>query len=392
MLTQKQKLFLLNNHHLSTPYVVLDLDIVKKRYDYFKSQLTNVEVFYAVKCNPAPEVLSLLNQQASCFDVASLEEAELCLNLGIESDKISWGSTIKKSQDIKVAYDKGIRLFAFDSLSELEKIAYYAPKSKVYCRIIVDNMNALMPLSKKFGCSNDLCIDLLVKAKELGLTPLGISFHVGSQQMDPLVWKMAIENVANLFNIILHKYNIKLQMLNIGGGFPALGYLTEQIDFAYYAKIINHAITDNFDTNVFDDLTIIAEPGRFMVADAGVLKTEVVLVAHKSNENSIRWVYLDAGVFNGLMETYEEGIRYKICTHDELFCDNFNCTAKKYSGAFIAGPTCDSVDVMYEKHLYSLPDDLHYGDFLYILSTGGYTITYSTVAFNGFLPLRAYYI
>lgn len=366
---------------IETPCVIFDLSILKEKYAEFKSSMPKVEVFYAVKCNPAIRVIETLRDLGSSFDVASIEEVELCLGLGVDPEKISWGSTIKKPYLIKKAYEQGVRIFATDSIEDLQGIAEHAPNSKVYCRILVNNANALWPLSAKFGCSLDMAEDILVEAKELGLQPFGISFHVGSQQLDLEAWDRAIVGAGSIFKNLEKNHSIKLEMLNLGGGYPAYGYVSDHRPLSDYYSMINKSLNENFGDN---HPYLFAEPGRFLVADAGVLKTEVVLVSKKTKDTDLRWVYLDIGLYGGLAETLGECIKYKmITTKDE---------DTNVGEVNLAGPTCDGMDIMYKDYKYKMPKSLHAGDYVYILSTGAYTTSYSAVNFNGFKPLKDYFI
>lgn len=375
--------FLEQNPNLPTPFLIVDTDIIIDKYKEFKDNFPTYDVFYAVKCNPAKEVLTILDKLGSYFDVASIEEIHLCLSLGIDAKKLSWGSPIKKAKLIKEAFSKGVDLFVFDSIEELEKIAKNAPGSKVYCRIMVNNENALWPLSGKFGCSLIMAEELLKKAQDLGLRPYGISFHAGSQQIDMSAWREAIRKAAVVYRKLKEKEGINLKMVNIGGGYPAYNYLTEHNNLKEYKKVISSAFVEFFPDD-YQDLHIIAEPGRFLVADAGVIKTEVVLVSKKDSNEDIRWVYLDIGIFGGLAETIDESIKYKIMTSKD--------NSDKQGPVALAGPTCDGMDVIYKNYKYLMPLSLKAEDYIYIISTGAYTTTYSSVCFNGFAPLKDYYI
>ncbi len=387
MVSKKIIDFLSKNADLPTPFLVVDTSLVEKKYkEFVKAYGKNIKVYYAVKCNPAKEVLQLLDKLGSCFDVASYEEIELCLSLGINPNKLSWGSTIKKASLIKKAYEQGIKLYAFDSEEELLKIAENAPKSQVYCRIMVSNDDAQWALSKKFGCSLDMAEYLTIKAKELNLDPLGISFHVGSQQLNANAWREALMSTATVFNNLENKHNIKLKMVNIGGGYPAYGYLNTDVPCV---SQYSHAVSDTLKEYFNSIPEIYAEPGRFIVGDTGIIKTEVILVSKKSYYEDIRWVYLDVGVFGGLAETLDECIKYNITT--ELL-NKKNSTIEDVGEVAIAGPTCDGMDIMYKDYKYKLPMSLKSGDYLYIHSTGAYTTTYCSVAFNGFKPIKDYYI
>jgi ornithine decarboxylase len=376
-MTQRIREFL-SARHTEGPCLVVDLDVVRANYQAFASALPDTRVFYAVKANPAPQVLSLLAEQGSCFDTASIPEIEMALAAGATPDRISFGNTIKKERDIERAWMMGINLFAFDSDAELEKLARRAPGSKVFCRILFDCEGAEWPLSRKFGCDPDMAVDLLEKAQRLGLKAHGVSFHVGSQQRNPDVYDRALSIVAGVFRDLADR-GIDLKMVNMGGGFPTR-YLKDIPAVKAYGEAISSSLCKHFGNQLPE--TII-EPGRGMVGNAGVLQAEVVLISKKSAADEMRWVYLDIGKFGGLAETMDEAIRYPIHTaHDSD--DKAPC--------ILAGPTCDSADVLYEKDPYFLPVSLEIGDKVLIEATGAYTTTYSAVAFNGFAPLQAFFI
>ena len=360
------------------PCLVLDLEVVRENYYRFANAMPETRIFYAVKANPAPEILSLLSELGSSFDTASIAEIEMVLAAGATPDRISFGNTIKKERDIARARAFGIDLFAVDCVAEVEKIVRQAPGARVFCRMLTDGAGADWALSRKFGCSPEMAIDVLETAHRLGLNAYGISFHVGSQQNNPLAWDKALEAAATAFRT-LGERGITLSMVNLGGGFPTR-YLKDVPLVGTYADAIYSSVRQHFGNRLPE--TII-EPGRGMVGDAGVIKSEVVLISRKSNDDPTRWVYLDIGKFGGLAETMDEAIRYPIRTpHDGG--DSEPC--------IVAGPTCDSVDVLYEKNPYPLPLALEIGDELLIEATGAYTTTYSSVAFNGFSPLRTYVI
>lgn len=360
------------------PFLVVDVDVVEHNYRELRRLLPLARVFYATKANPAAEIVRRLVKLGSSFDVASPGEIELCLNEGVTPDRISYGSTIKKKSDIAWAYEQGVRLYAFDSIAELEKLAAVAPGAQVFCRVLMECDGAEWPLSKKFGCSPRMAADLLVKARELGLDPYGISFHVGSQQTDLQQWDKAVAQVAQMFTI-LQQADVDLRMVNLGGGFPAR-YRSDIPALEAYASAISQAMTKHFGNNLPE---MIIEPGRGLVGDAGVIQAEVVLISKKDYDDDRRWVYLDIGKFSGLAETMDEAIKYRIVTPRD---------GGPTGPVSIAGPTCDSVDTLYEKADYQMPLDLEVGDKILILSAGAYTTTYSSVGFNGFPPLKSYCI
>jgi ornithine decarboxylase len=360
------------------PCLVVDLDVVRENYAAFAKALPDSRVFYAVKANPAPEVLSLLASLGSCFDTASVAEIEMVLAAGATPDRISYGNTIKKERDVARAYALGIRLFAVDSTAEVEKIARVAPGAKVFCRILYDCAGAEWPLSRKFGCDPEMAVDVLDLAKRLGLEAHGISFHVGSQQRKVKAWDRALAQAATVFRDCAER-GINLSMVNLGGGFPTK-YLKDVPPVVQYGRAIFRALRKHFGNAIPE--TII-EPGRGMVGNAGQIEAEVVLISKKSDEDEVRWVYLDIGKFGGLAETMDESIRYPIRTRHD---------GDDLAPCVLAGPTCDSADVMYEKAPYMLPVSLEIGDKVLIEGAGAYTATYASVAFNGFAPLKAYHI
>jgi ornithine decarboxylase len=302
----------------------------------------------------------------------------MALAAGATPDRISFGNTIKKERDIARAYALGIRLFAVDCTAEVEKIARAAPAAKVFCRILYDCAGAEWPLSRKFGCDPEMAVDVLDHAKRLGLEPVGISFHVGSQQRKVKAWDRALAMASQVFRDCAER-GINLTMVNMGGGFPTK-YLKDVPPVVQYGRSIFRALRKHFGNQIPE--TII-EPGRGMVGNAGTIEAEVVLISKKSDDDENRWVYLDIGKFGGLAETMDESIRYQIRTRHD---------GAEMAPCVLAGPTCDSADVMYEKVPYPLPVTLEIGDKVLIEGTGAYTSTYSSVAFNGIPPLKTYHI
>jgi ornithine decarboxylase len=360
------------------PCLVVDLDVVRENYQNFAKVLPDTKVFYAVKANPAPEILKLLASLGCCFDVASLAETEAALAAGVTPERISYGNTIKKEREIAAAFRLGVTLFAVDCEAEVEKIARAAPGSRVICRIHCDGSGAEWPLSRKFGCEPAYAADILELAHKQGLLAHGISFHVGSQQHNIEAWDRALASTAAVFRACAER-GITLTTVNLGGGFPAR-YVRKTPKLESYGKAIFRSLRKHFGNAVPET---IVEPGRGLVGNAGMIEAEVVLIAKRSPEDEVRWVYLDIGKFHGLAETIDESIRYPIRTAKDRD-DTAPC--------IIAGPTCDSVDVLYEKTPYPLPVSLAIGDKVLIEAAGAYTATYSSVGFNGYPPLRQYVI
>jgi ornithine decarboxylase len=356
-----------------TPVLAVDLDVVEAKYRELQKHFPGISIHYAVKANPETELVARLAKRGSSFDIASRWELEMCLALGVAPSRISYGSTIKKSGDIAYAFRLGVRCFAFDSEAELRKLAAHAPGAGVMCRIQTSGKNAGWPLSRKFGCDLEMAAELLLMTRELGMRSMGVTFHVGSQQTDPTQWRTPLHEAAELFRHV-GREGIRLDTVNIGGGFP-VSYQEDVPSVEEFADAIGEAVRDAFGDS---PPHLMLEPGRSLVAEAGVIQSEVVLVSRKSRREKTRWVYLDVGKFGGLAETLDESIKYPLRT-----------TRKGMPGPVVlAGPTCDSADILYEKAGYTLPLDLECGDRIEILNTGAYTSSYASVGFNGIPPLR----
>ncbi len=358
-----------------TPVQIILLDVIAGKYKELEQALPFAKIYYAVKANPERKVLRLLDRLGANFDVASVYELRRLQELEISASRMSCGNTIKKFDDISEFYAAGIRMFVTDSEGDLRNIAKAAPGSRVMVRLMTEGaQTADWPLSRKFGCSPDMAGDLLVLAKKLGLIPWGLSFHVGSQQRDIMAWDSALSKVNYLFSWLRDNEGIELQCINMGGGFPAT-YQEKTNPIETYFQEITRFLKEDYD----DDFPeIIVEPGRSLVGNSGVLVSEIVLISRKSRTALERWIYQDCGLFGGLMETLGEAIHYPIV------CERTGPTEE----VILAGPTCDSMDTLYEDYRYELPLSLAVGDRLYWFSTGAYTSSYSAIEFNGFPPLR----
>ncbi|SDE00166.1 type III PLP-dependent enzyme [Limimaricola pyoseonensis] len=354
------------------PTLVIDVDRVEAQYDALKAGLGRADIHYAVKANPHPAIIERLVKLGSHFDAASRAEIELCLSQGARPEHVSFGNTIKRVSDIAFAHNAGIRMFAVDADEELEKIAEHAPGAQVYVRLIVETSTADWPLTRKFGCDRDTALKLLDRAVELGLEPLGFSFHVGSQTRHAEMWTPVLDELSRIWTAAKEAGH-DLELLNIGGGFPA--FYGEEIQAPTdYAAAVMALVEARFP----GARRVMAEPGRGMVAEAGMIACEVMLTSRKSERDLHRWVYLSIGRFSGLAETEGEAIRYQFVTARD---------GEVTGPCILAGPSCDSADVLYEKRPVNLPLGLKSGDRVLIRNTGAYTSTYSSVCFNGFPPL-----
>src|SRR5258708_19879324 len=209
----------LRNRRDDSPCLVVDLDVVRDNYRTFAHALPDSRVFYAVKANPAPELLRLLVSLGSWLDTASVAEIEMVLGGGAAPDRISFGNTIKKERDIARAYALGVRLFAVDCKPEVEKIARVAPGARVFCRILFSCAGAEWPLSRKFGCDPEMAVEVLDHAHRHGLEAYGGPFHVGSQQRRTQAWDEALKSAATVFRPCAER-GYKLSMLTPGARSP----------------------------------------------------------------------------------------------------------------------------------------------------------------------------
>jgi ornithine decarboxylase len=364
----------IRDHSFDRPTLILDINTVEHNYHQLKAGMPAAHIHYAVKANPHPQILERLVSIGSRFDAASIGEINMCLDAGATADQISFGNTVKRTADIADAAALGIKLFSADAEEELEKIAEHAPGSEVFIRLLVNSTEAEWPLSRKFGCSSSYAVPLMHRAAELGLTPVGLSFHVGSQTRHPYMWLDCLDSVASVWQHARDE-GFDLWLLNIGGGFPAY-YGVDITDPETYGRTIVEAVNERFDNVKY----IMAEPGRGLVGSAGMIAAEVLLVSRKTQGDPVRWVYLNVGRFSGMAETESEAIKYQFIVPGKEHSDTSEC--------ILAGPTCDSADVLYERNKIQLPVDLRSGDCFVVKSCGAYTSTYSTIAFNGFPPLQ----
>jgi len=342
------------------PYLLIDKEVVKEKVSTIGRNIRNSKVFYAVKANPDMEVLRFLNSLGVGFEIASEGELQILAALGVGPERIITSNPIKTLKFLEKAVPYGINFFAYDSIAEVEKLVRYAPGCNVYVRLSVPNEGSEWPLSKKFGVELDEAAELLLYAREKGLNPVGITFHVGSQCNNVYNWNAAIEKAKELREIS-EQNGIKFSMLNIGGGYP-VPYTKNVVDVETIEKKVDRAIAKKFSK----DVEIFIEPGRAVVGDAGVFVSTVIGKARRGDEN---WLYIDVGVFNGLMESIG-GIKY-------VYVVGSRNEPEKWT---IAGPSCDSFDVIDREVILPEPE---VGNRILILSSGAYTISYAS-EFNGF--------
>lgn len=352
----------------ATPRLDLDVRAAVTAYRNLVAALPGTAVHYAVKANPDPVLLRVLHLAGASFDVASPAEVRACLAAGARADDLVLSNPVVRRADLEEMAGLGVRLIVVDSPQAVVKVAAVAPDASVLCRLVTSGEGSDWPLSRKYGVCVAEAVEVLTLADQLGLDAAGVSFHVGSQQNDPTAWQQPIAAAARVFGALRGR-RIFPRILDLGGGFPAR-LSGEEPDVWTYGQVIRSALAAVFGD---DPPRTIIEPGRGVVADAGVLVSTVVDVVERGGA---RWVFLDAGVFTGLVETLDEAIRYPVTTSRD---------GGPVGPCVVAGPTCDSVDVLYQQ--VQLPLDLTEGDEVRFHGAGAYTTCYSTVGFNGFPPL-----
>lgn len=353
----------LDRERIETPFLLIDKDKMREKTSRIGRYIQQSKVFYAVKANPDIEILRYLNRLKMNFEIASEGELGILSSIRVKPSRIISSNPVKSLKFLKLASSYGVRSFAYDSEEEANKLAEFIPGANVYVRLSVPNEGSEWPLSKKFGVELDEALFLLTYAKEKALNPVGITFHVGSQCTNIYNWNIALDKAKMLWDLS-EKKGIPLQILNIGGGYP-IRYTKHVIGIEAIEKNVNSLIFDRFPP----DIEIHIEPGRAVVGDAGILVTTVIGKAKRGDED---WVYLDVGVFNGLMESVG-GIKYS------YLVENGEQTRSRKDWT-IAGPSCDSFDVIDKNVKLPVPQ---VGSLVLILSSGAYTISYAS-EFNGF--------
>jgi ornithine decarboxylase len=359
-----------------TPFLVCDLDTIGRRYDELTELLPGVSVFFAMKSNSAAAILRHVCELGGSFEIASAAELRMAQAAGAAPADLLYSNPVKPPDHIAEAAAAGLYRFAFDSEAELRKIAEHAPGASVYLRLRVDDHTSLFPLSRKFGASAEAAGDLLLLASDLGLVSYGITFHVGSQCTNPMAWERAIDQCGGVMARLL-RAGVRLEMLNIGGGLPAR-YTTPVPDVSLVAAVI----ADAMGRLPYRPGLLAAEPGRYLVAESGVLAATVIGVDQRDDD---RWVYLDVGGYNGMMEAVQTGGRW----HFPMLTSRSDHYQAATVPTTVTGPSCDSSDTLF--YGAELPATLTVGDRVYIGTAGAYTASYAS-SFNGFPPPQLFYV
>ncbi|MFF3917301.1 type III PLP-dependent enzyme [Streptomyces sp. NPDC001852] len=364
--------------------VIYDLTGIEHQYAALLGELPGIDIRFALKACPIDEVLRCLAARGAGFDTAGPAEITQALNAGAQTHRIHYGNTIKSDRDIAEAHRLGVRTFATDSIEDVTAIAEHAPEARVFCRLATAGTGALWGLNRKFGCAPDDAVRVLATAREAGLTPAGLSVHVGSQQMTGEAWQQALDTLAGTLTALAGR-GIVPDHVNLGGGLPALGYqdrhgnpLDPPLDKIF--TVLREGM-DRLRELTSSPLSFVLEPGRHLVADHGAVRAHVSRLTRRRQPDGTdaHWLYLSCGKFNGLYEMDQ-------LTHRMVFPDHLG--AQEYVPAIVAGPTCDSDDAYGEgRYPVRVPASVTSGDPVWILSAGAYAASYMTQGFNGIRPL-----
>jgi ornithine decarboxylase len=359
----------LNALDAPTPFLALDLATVDARYQSLSDAIPGLQIHYAVKCNPAPAIVTRLAERGAGFEVASFGELELLCGLGVNAEEVLFSNPVKPASHITAAREAGLWRFAFDSEAELHKLAQAAPGAAVYARVRVDDGSSRFPLSRKFGAEAGVARSLMLLARELGLRPHGLTFHVGSQCTSPVAWRSSLSVVSRLMQR-LQDDGIVLDMIDLGGGLPA-----RYIDPVPSVDEVGRAIVvAAHDLLPYQPQHLVMEPGRYLVGECGVLASTVIGREERAGEE---WLYIDVGVYNGLMETQQLQNNWAY----PLSSSRWAQPGARSAHFTVAGPSCDSADTMFVG--VELPASLTVDDRIYIGTAGAYTTSYAS-NFNGF--------
>lgn len=383
-------------------FFIADLGEVYRQFLRWKRNLPRVEPFYAVKCNPDPLVLRLLASLGAGFDCASKDEIAkvLALTPSVPRRNIIFANPCKANPQIRYAQQVDVKMMTFDNADELHKCKQHYPNAQLLLRIWTDDSKSQCQLSRKFGASEESIRPLLKLAKLLSLNVIGVSFHVGSGSHDPGAFVSSVDMAKRAFDIG-HDLGFEFNILDVGGGFC-------HDDFERVAKVLGQKIDEQFPEEM--GVRIIAEPGRYFVASAFTLATNVIArrVGYPTESNpensymcmyppvnlSLTTDYLSDGVygsFNCILYDHQNPIP-KLLSHEGRFHYNSPNSHANLTNKFkcsIWGPTCDGLDCIAPS--FQLPVVLEVGDWLYFEDMGAYTICAAT-CFNGFRASEVFYV
>lgn len=342
------------------PFILLDSDIIRDKARRFVAAMPRVTPHFAVKSNPDIRVLKLLCDEGVKFEIASKAELDALLELEVPTDEIFYSNPVKSCAYLTYAAEQDVNWYVVDSEEELRKVYSAKSDAKIYLRIYTPNEGSGFPLSSKFGAHRAETEAIIRTAAELGVDLAGVTFHVGSQCTNLNNWRSGIRAARKVFDQMINA-GLNPRLLDLGGGYP-VDLSTPVPSIETIGEVINREL------KVFpDSVKVIAEPGRYLVADAGYFVCQVIGTTTRQEKN---WLYLDAGFYSGLIEL-KDGLDFTIETDRQGPLTPWT----------LAGPTCDSIDVCSDNQL--LPMDLREGDFIYIKHAGAYSNACAS-RFNGF--------
>jgi len=340
-----------------TPFMVLDLSEVDYQYKSLQAALPGVKLFYALKALSHPELIKRLKILGSNFDLATIGEVELVESLGIRGDQCIHTHPIKKDKEIQRALDFGCNRFVVDNLEEMKKFIKYAGKVELIIRVSFRSKQAVVDLSRKFGCALEELPQLVELAQQNGIEVVGLSFHVGSQSLSPMTQSNAIRASVAAMKVM---NTVKWKFLDIGGSFP-VSYQETVLPIEDFCAPLMEALSE-----LPEGIEVFAEPGRFISAPSMI---EVVSIVGKAKRGARTWYYLDDGVYGGF-----SGQMFDHATYPLAPLKPFNALGE-FLPSVLAGPTCDSIDVVAED--IELPE-MQIGDILVGKQMGAYTIASAT--------------
>ncbi len=345
-----------------SPLLVVDCEQVRRQYHALKSALPNVDLHYALKPLPHAAVVSCLREEGACFDLATTGEVELVKAQGVTPERCIHTHPIKRDSDIRDALRYGVTTFVADNPDEIRKFVRYRKRADLLLRVSFRSPKAVVDLSRKFGCEPGAVLGLIEMARRLGVRVRGLSFHVGSQAIDPAKYVEAIHACTNLMGEALLAGLPSLDVLDIGGGFP-VSYTDAVPAIDDFCRPIREALA-----RLPKHVRVIAEPGRFIAAPAAMAVSSVM---GKAKRDGRWWYYLDDGLYGSYSGQLFDHARYPVSVLRE---------GGELHESVLAGPTCDSIDVIDDDIL--LPE-LEVGDLVVGRMMGAYTWA-SATDFNFF--------
>lgn len=348
-----------------SPLLVLSLEQVKQNYELLKKYMPRVAVHYAIKANPHPEILRIMKEMGSCFDVASDGEIRTLHDMGVEGERLIYANPVKTGVGLRACNECGVHKMTFDSASEIAKIQTACPGTTVLLRLRIDNSSAHVDLNKKFGTARENALDLMLKAKEAGLDMAGIAFHVGSQTVSAEPYLHALDIARELFEEA-KAAGLELRILDIGGGFP-IPEPKVKFNLPEMLQQINARLDEDF-----PNIEIWSEPGRYICGTAVNLITSVIGVTERGGQP---WYFLDEGLYGTFSGVIFDQWDFKLISFKE---------GEERVAATFAGPSCDSLDIMFRGRMTA---PLEVGDLLLVPACGAYTSA-SATTFNGFSRAR----